>query len=208
MNGFELTRENISDLKSQVIVDGKIVIHSSEFYHRVGLNKTLLLMLEAGIYVLPTTELIQWLKDNIVGTAIEIGCGNGAIGRALGIPFSDSKMQQRPDIAMIYAMMGQPPIIYPDDVETLEASDAIHKYQPNTVIGGFITMRWDGHTGNPYGVDTLGIVQSGIKYMMIGNTITHKDNPEMKLPHIEHSFDWLIARVANQGANRIFVWNG
>jgi len=34
-----------------------------------------------GVYVMPTLELILFLAKEINGTAIEIGCGNGAIAR-------------------------------------------------------------------------------------------------------------------------------
>jgi len=163
-----------------------------------------------GIYVLPTTELIEFLRSQIIGKAIEIGAGHGAIARSLNIPITDSRMQEQPEIKFIYQMGGQPPITYHDDIEKLDAIQAVKKYEPDTVIGAFITHKFDVKigNGNAMGVDEEKMF-SKIKsrYINIGNKHTHKDKPILKLKHTEYQFDWIITRSVNQYQNVIFVFD-
>ena len=73
-------------------------------------------------YGLPTVELVAWLHQFIAGRqAIEIGAGHGDLGRQLGIPTTDSRIQERPDVAAFYRSIGQPVIQYPSWIERLEA---------------------------------------------------------------------------------------
>ena len=52
-----------------------------------------------AIYQILTTELVDWLKKYIgEKKAIEIGAGKSGIGRALGIPATDSAMQTMPEV--------------------------------------------------------------------------------------------------------------
>lgn len=163
-----------------------------------------------GIYILPTEELINWLKENISGSAIEIGAGNGAISRALKIPITDSRLQEQEEIKKIYSAMGQPVIIYPDDVEKLDADEAVKKYNPDTVIGAFITHKYRDDRpeigGNQYGVEEESILDAVKKYINIGNLITHGMKPILKMKHEQYFFDWIITRAVDQKMNRIFVW--
>src|SRR5271170_675184 len=56
-----------------------------------------------GRYGLPTIELVEYLKELIGGrSAIEIGAGNGDLGRHLGIPMTDSRLQEDPVIRERY----------------------------------------------------------------------------------------------------------
>ena len=159
-----------------------------------------------GVYVMPTLELILFLAKEINGTAIEIGCGNGAIARTLMIPATDAYVQERPEVVALYQTWGQPTIKYPTDVEKLTAEQAVEKYNPDTVIGAYITHKWNGKTGSAYGVVEGRIVSSGIKYINIGNDNTHKDKPILKHPHKTYRFDWLVTR-GEKSKNFIKIWN-
>lgn len=116
-----------------------------------------------GLYSFPTVELIDYLAKLIEGkNAIEIGCGMGIIGRALGIPITDSKVQEIPLIKQYYTLLGQPIIQYPTDVEKLEALEAVEKYHPDIVLGSYITHKWrdDTQSGSDWGVDTIKLINS------------------------------------------------
>ncbi len=167
-------------------------------------------MWKHGIYVLPTTELIDWLASNIIGTAIEIGSGLGAIARALGISATDSKLQETEFAKFMYGMTNQPTIKYGSDIEKLDAEQAIAKYMPDTVIGAFITHKYEAgmENGNQYGVKEENILNACVKYINIGNLVTHMNKPILKLDHEEYRFPWLFTRAAHQDMNRIFVWHG
>lgn len=92
-----------------------------------------------SIYQLPTTELIDFISEHIEGKAIEIGSGNGCIGRSLNIPMTDSKIQESDEVKFLYAMYKQPVVKYPSDIIHMEASKAINKYKPNTVVACWVT---------------------------------------------------------------------
>src|SRR6185295_2017181 len=101
MNASIITACDLTTITNEVMDDkGLLRIKPYAFYQGIDENELKYFMHQNAIYVLPTTELIDWLRTEIVGTAIEIGAGHGAISRALGIPITDSRMQERPDIKM------------------------------------------------------------------------------------------------------------
>jgi hypothetical protein len=161
-----------------------------------------------ALYTFPTTELIDYLADRIAGkSAIEIGAGLGVIGRALGVPLTDNKMQEWPEIRATYQLMGQPTIKYPPDVIELDAISAVERYKPDIVIGSYITHKWDdsSQSGNWWGVDTLKLTEMVPEYLMIGNLNTHRNDPAMKqLDHVERH-DFLFTR-GEDNTSAIFCW--
>lgn len=210
-NSTYIEKCDLTDLESQVLdSEKKLIIKPYSFWKNRDLNERRYFMYIHGIYVLPTTELIEFLRSMIIGKAIEIGAGHGAIARTLGIPITDSRMQESPEIKFIYQMGGQPPISYHDDIEKLDAIEAVKKYEPDTVIGAFITHKFDPKigNGNALGVDEMKMMQKiKRRYINIGNKHTHKDKPLLKIPHTEYQFDWLITRSVNQYQNVIFVFD-
>lgn len=209
MSVLILHNADISHINKQAFENGLLKVMPSSFYKSLDENSLKLFMLNHGIYVIPTTELIDWLKENINETAIEIGAGLGTIARELKIPITDSRMQELPDVKLIYNMGGQPTIKYPSDVEKLDYKEAIEKYKPKTVIGCFITHKHKSgmSTGNMYGVEEEYILKNVQRYINIGNIQTHKDKPILKEKSIEYNFDWLITRSNNQSLNRIWVYD-
>ncbi len=162
-----------------------------------------------GRYGLPTEELIAWLKTQINGlTAIEIGAGSGDLGRHLGIPQSDSCLQDIPEIAAVYKAMHQPTIAYPKFVELLTAENAIKKYQPEVVIGSWITQLGtaDVKDSSPFGVNEIEMLKKIKKYIMIGHSNVHINKQILELPHDTFMFDWICSRPLNRSGNLIFVW--
>jgi len=166
-----------------------------------------------AVYQLPTVELVEWLRERIgVRGAIEIGSGNGAIGRALGIPRTDNRCQEWPDVRAYYALTGQPTIRYPDDVEKIPALDAIAKYKPKVVVACWVThlYREDEHKrgGNMYGVDEDKVIETVETYIHVGSTTSHSKKRILKRPHEEVrplQPTWLFGRGAPED-RVIWVW--
>lgn len=166
-----------------------------------------------GVYQFPTTELIEWLREEIGGeSAIEIAAGTGSIGRALGIRITDSRMQENNPVAVAYyRAAGQPTIKYPDDVEAHEAWDAVRRFKPHTVIGAWVTQlyREGDRGGNMFGVNEERILDRVQRYILIGNLGVHRDQEGKRIlarPHRELTFPWLVSRAARPELDRIFVW--
>lgn len=167
-----------------------------------------------ALYQVPTVELILFLIQQIGNSrAIEIGAGNGCIGRHLGIKMYDSYLQERPEIKQYYEeVMLQPTISYGKDVINMDGMEAVKKYQPETVVGCWIT------TKNPHGysiADVSGIeepllFQHGVKkYIHVGNALTHAAKPLIFGPTIkctEMHFDWLLSRSMSRVHNVIYIF--
>lgn len=177
---------------------------------------TLNMVMQAlGLYTFPTQELVDFLHGEIDDdpelephTAIEICAGTGWLGRSLGIPTTDSRMQERDDIKELYARQGAVPISYPNDVEKLDALEAVRKYEPEYVIASYCTCLYGtGGTkyGNALGVDTRWVRAHCRRFYHIGNDDIHRRDPIMRMPHRRLSFDWLVTRGDSSKA-RIYVW--
>jgi hypothetical protein len=166
---------------------------------------------ENAIYQPPIIELIDWLREKIGDrSAIEICAGKCGIGRALGIPTTDSWQQTQPEIMAYYRIMRQPPIFPPGYVEKIDANEAVKKYKPDVVVGSFVTQRWQSEEdadGNMWGPLEEEWVKTGTVYIHIGNEVTHKNKRILSLPHETFHFPWLRSRAIEQDKNVIWVWN-
>ena len=177
---------------------------------------TLNMVMQAlGLYTFPTQELVDWLHSEIDDdlelephTAIEICGGTGWLGRSLGIPITDSRLQERPDIRQSYIAQMAVPISYPDDVEPLDALSAICKYEPEYVIASYCTHLYGTgslKSGNAFGVDTRWVRSHCRRFYHIGNDDIHFRDPIMKMPHRRLQFPWLVTR-GNAAHARVYVW--
>jgi hypothetical protein len=166
-----------------------------------------------GRYGLPTVELVEWLSAKIGDRkAIEIGAGSGDLAFHLGIPATDSRNQEWPDVAAYYALMGQPLIRYPAWVQTFDAVQAVAHYLPRVVIGSWITQWCVSNApaqtkGSIYGVQEDVLLSSGVEYILIGNLAVHGDKKIMNLPHQEFDPGFLRSRASQPELDRIFIWN-
>lgn len=160
---------------------------------------------------IPTVELVDYLKSIINGrTAIEIGSGHGDLGRYLNIPLTDSRMQEEPEIKSFYYRIGHPTIKYPEDVEKLEALEAVKKYKPQVVIASWVCPYSPHDTtygSSPRGIEEDKLLELVDTYIMIGNLVTHGDKPIRKLKHQEINEKFIISRATNPENNRIFIWD-
>lgn len=161
-----------------------------------------------AVYLLPTVELVDWLRAELRGLpAIEIGAGNGALGRALGIPRTDSWIQQRGDYRLVYRLMMQPVVNYGDDVERLEAGRAVQRYRPHTVVAAWVTWRHEEgmRDGFADGVDERALLRRVRRFICIGNERTHAGRSLLKLPHRTVEPAWIVSRGQPE-LDRIWIW--
>lgn len=162
---------------------------------------------QRGVYQFPTEELLAWLSQQIAGRkAIEICAGNGVLGRELGIISTDSYMQTDSRIIAYYKAMGQKPITPPADVQKYDANAAVKHFQPEVVIGAWVTqLHQEGDaSGSVVGVDEMAILQVA-KYIHIGNDKAHAYKMSMHVPHEHHRFPWLVSRGIEQRLNHACV---
>lgn len=208
--------ELIADLDARFLVGGELQVVPAEAYDAVDRTDLQIWCHRHGFYGLPTTELVAWLADRICRrTALEVGAGNGALGRALGIPVTDSWMQSDPGVAALYALQGQPTVVYGSDVERIEALDAVQKYQPEVVIGCWVTHWIDPHKPMPIGggcmfgirEDRLLRLPSVLTYIVVGNTSVHAHKPILHLSHEVFRPPWIRSRAADPTGDAIFVWD-
>ena len=205
-----IMKSDLAPLERDLFDDkGFLRVMPYDYYKQVPQDVLHYFAHEYGIYVFPTVEMIEWFRENMEGIAIEIGAGHGALGRALDIPITDSRMHELPEIKLYYELIHLPTIKYPGDVEKLDAEEAITKYQPDTVIGGYIIERWrpNYEQGHHLGVNEHDIIKRTKKYMLILNKHDHPDKWLYHSPHQEHKFEWIVTRSKHKD-NRICVWNG
>lgn len=184
MNYSILQKADISYLEEEIFDEaGLLKPMPAKFYSTVPDEHIALCGHKHGIYLFPTTELVNVVKEMIGSRkAIEIGAGNGCLGRALGIPMTDSHLQARSGIKILYEHMGQPPIKYPPDVIKMDAKQALQHYKPDCVVAAWVTQKW--HKGDKegcmYGVDEWDIINKVDKYILIGNFTVHFQKRVMK----------------------------
>lgn len=203
---------NLKDLSGELLrPDGKMKLKYASHYSQYSWDDFRSFCHFHARYGIPTIELIHYLDEIIGGrSAIEIGSGCGDLGFHLGIKMTDSKLQEDPLIVKIYKAMKQPVIKYPQDVEKIDALDAVKKYQPQVVVASWITP-YSSHEANfgsnPFGVKESEILDLVETFIIIGNLDTHWDKPIRKKDHLLLHPEWLVSRAKNPKNNCIMVWN-
>lgn len=213
-NGFFMLEEkNIRDLSADLL-DEKcgVKVMPASYYEGTNKKERALFGHRYGVYGFVTTELVEWLRLAIGGrSVIEIGAGNGALAGALGIPATDSRIQEDPVVMEFYAAMNQPRVHYGDAVEKLDAALAVRKYRPQVVLASWVTHRYrkdrDEHGGNMFGVNEEDIIANCETYIFIGNMSTHIGKSIWDMPHEFFAPTWLYSRSMNDVGNFIAVWN-
>lgn len=192
--------------------DGLLQVMPADFYAREKQNDIMIWCVRRGLYCLPTLELIDFLRQEIgTDTAIEIGAGHGAIGRALGMVITDSKQQERSDVVELYGQLGQAPVKYPADVEKLTALEAMEKYRPSVAVGAWVTHRYDpkahARGGNVSGVDEGKLLAKAClqRYIFIGHERMHAQKPILARSHVTHRPGYLYSRAFDP-LNVVWIW--
>lgn len=213
MRGYEISLDQLKhDPAREGALDphGQLRIHPLAFWQQFSQLEIGYFCVTQGHYCIPTQELIDWLRTAIGGRkAIEVGAGQGALGRALSIPTTDNKMQLRPEIAALYQSYGQEIIRYGNDVRQLDAESAVQHFMPKVVVAAWLTHRYnpDEHwrEGNQYGPREERIIRK-VDYIFIGNRGVHRHKPILSLPHESYEFPWLLSRAVSGEPNFIAVW--
>lgn len=204
--------ENLRDLSPLLIERNLYVPPPAELLARTTWQERAMFGHVRGMYVLPTAELVEWLRGFIGDRfALEIGAGCGALARALGILATDNLMQTWPHIAAHYRAMGQPVIEYGPEVEDLGADEAVAVYRPDVVLGAWITHRYDEaqheRGGSVYGPDFAHILRNCSELVLVCNTDTHAAHTLMDIPHRRVRPPGLFSR-AQSGEDFIGIWKG
>jgi hypothetical protein len=212
MNFNIIESSDISELEKVLMGEGgKLNLLHYSALERFTQNQLSVFCHKHGIYQLPTLELINFIKKEFGSEeALEIGAGNGCIGRFLGIRMADNKMQEIPEIRAYYSAAGQPVIKYGDDVEHLDGIEAIKKYRPKVVVACWVTQKWKpGMTeGNALGVDEEEIFGNGVeKYIHIGNEKTHASKIILDIfPVKKYKHKTILSRSMDRDKNIIYVF--
>lgn len=202
----------VKDISKEVLrEDGKIRLLPSKMWKKYDWPTFRGFCHVHARYGISTMEQHLFLPTIIKGRhVIEIGAGCGDLGHHLRIHMTDNKQQNWPKVKKEYELMQQPTIKYPDDVEEIDALEAVIKYKPQVVIGSWITT-YAPHEmpygSNPYGVQELKILDLVETFIIIGNIDVHGDKPILKEPHEEIYEDWIVSRAKNQENNRIWIRN-
>jgi hypothetical protein len=211
ISGNFLIDADITYLEKDLLnTEQQLKVVPASFYEKIPQKDLSMFCHKYGFYCLPTVELCEWLKEQIGDqSAIEIGAGHGAVGKYLGIPCTDSRLQEDEFIRFTYKMLGQPVVEYPNHVIKMDAIKAIEHYKPEVVIATWVTQLHldDSDIGNSnmYGIEEEKIVERA-KYIHVGHRNVHGKKRILQREHNEYTFPWLYSRSLDSGSQFISVW--
>ena len=209
--------KRIAALKS-LCYDGDVFkVVPAEVYHGFTQDELFLFCVQNGLYSLPTTELLDTLNSLIMEVsptrnAIEIGSGNGAIGRGLGITATDNFMQDNEHIRAHYEMLKQATVQYGSDVVRMDANEAVRKLRPDCVVGAWVTHVFNPmdpqRGGNQFGIDEEAILSSVKRYIVVGNGAVHSQKPIFEKMTRMIRGDFIFSKsIAGVDQNAIYIWD-
>jgi hypothetical protein len=208
LHGQVLPNLDVRFLDEQLLLpDGAPRVLPARMFAEIPWVQLRIWLHKQALYGVVTKELVKYLMT-LIGdrTAIEIGSGTGVLGKALGIPITDSRVQERPDVAFLYKLQGQPTIRYGASVEKLEALEAVEKYRPQVVVGSWLTQFSDGsRMGSMYGVDEEALLEQVELYIMFGSIRNHGAKAICGRPHQVIQEPWMWSRAEDSA---LFVWEG
>lgn len=210
---FDTDLEDLLQYYDKLILDerGIIKLESAKFYQSLDYTELRFWCICRAIYLIPTTELITWLKINFnLDKAIEIGAGNNYLFYHLGIKGIDNYSEQIPRVRLVREILGEAATNPPPEVERIDAIAAVDKYQPETVIASWMTLKTedpeDIDAGHKYAPDEVEILERGVNYVFIGNEKIHDNREILNREHQTYYFDWLVSRAKYPEKNLVYVW--
>lgn len=203
----------LEELDAACLQDGQLQVMPASFYAQWPQNDLSIWCVKRGFYCLPTLELVEFVRDQIdCEDTVEIGAGNGALGRAVGVTLTDSYQQERPDVQELYSNeLGQATVPYGKDVEKLTALEAVEKYRPRVVLAAWVTHRFDRQRtdlrGNMHGVDEGKLLGKRFvkKYIFVGHERVHGTKPILSRRHATHRLPFLYSRAFDR-RDVVWVW--
>lgn len=214
MPASEVDPSKIRDIRPEVLdQDGRLRVLPASYWSTTTQDERQLLGHRSACYLFPTEELVERLREIIDGQpAIEIGSGNGVLAEALGIMATDSFQQAKPKFALMYRLLGQPTITYGPNVQEMHASRAVRRLNPDVVVGGWVTHKWDPRhpeaEGNEDGIDMGDLLRHCKRFVLIGNEHVHRNNPLWGRPYEIEYPDYLYSRKTNETRDFIAIWPG
>ncbi len=205
-----LTTHDISAMEKYLLPDGEYKIPLANAINKYKPTQIRQFGHVHGMYQLPTKELVDFLSAFVIKKeTIEVGSGVGVLGKALRIPCTDSKMQERPEVKALYTLMKQPVIKYGAHVAKLDYSEALDIFKPSVVIGSWLTGKVDinGNPLNMFGFDEETILEKVDTYIMVGNHSVHKTKDILKYPHRRYTAPWIVSRSEFPELNSIYIWS-
>jgi hypothetical protein len=200
---------DVAAMEKELMPNGELLVVPAEIYLKKYYAELPYFAYKHAFYTLPTTELIEFLKKEIGDrTAIEIGSGNGIIGKVLGIPCTDSKLQRNPMVQIFYTASTQPTIKYPEWIIRMDALAAAKHYKPDVIVGSWITGKYNPKKGigNQWGPREDKLLKHCKKYIHIGNKFVHDWKDILELPHKEIKLDGYVSRSSRPEGNVIYIW--
>lgn len=191
---------------------GKLKLYPASWYDNIPWNTLRLFCHFYARYFLPTIEAIEFLKQKIKGkNVIEIGAGCGDLGYHLEIPMTDNYCQRWPDVQTFYSMVGQPVIDYSQDVLEMDALEAINKFNPDYVLGAWVTQWIDPSFPPPIGGGSIYGIQEDLLlkktgYINISAHGIHKHKKILKYPHETINLSSLRSRKEDSRENVIWIF--
>jgi hypothetical protein len=214
---YDIKPAHIRDIRPDVLgPDGRMRILPAAFWAKTSANERALFGHNTGIYSFPTEELVARLKE-IIGdrSAIEIGSGNGVLAEALGIPATDSFQQTQADTVEAYEEHGYVTVPYGPNVEKLTAYDAVRKYDPDVVLGCWVTHKYNPDQpwlkGNEFGVDEADVLEHCEEYVFVGNLkpeVCHTKKPIFQQIHETETPHWIYSRAQDHKREVLIRWKG
>jgi hypothetical protein len=197
--------------------NGVLRVMPSEFYARFSQQALSTLCILNGCYALPTFELLDVINQKIMEVspsrnAIEIGSGNGVIGKALGITCTDNWMQDRPEVRSHYELTQQVVVPYGKHVLRMDAEQAVDHYRPDVVVASWVTHIYRPDQcergGNAWGVDEAALLKKIRRYVFVANLQTHAKKPLLETGHTVIRGDFLFSRSMASDQCALIIWEG
>lgn len=212
MEVMVLNTKDVSYLEKDLLKDGQLIAVSFDKIKNTPQEDISLFCVKNAIYQIITTELVDFVRQEIGGEiAVEIGAGNGCLGRALGIKLTDNKMQQGNDLVNeFYDKLQQTRIEYPNDVIKMAGNEAVRHYRPKVVVASWVTQKWKPGMvhGSILGVNECAFKGKIKKYIHVGNERIHGDKEILKkFPVKQYKFPWLVSRSMHRDKNIIYVFD-
>ena len=218
----KIHKGNLSEIDMAVVPEAMMLINQwdvskpvfMEFYNDFSRQAWAMACQINGIYQIITQDLVDFIHHLIKDqNAIEICCGAGILGKALKIPLIDRKVQEE-DIAKAYNECHekagqQTKIYYPSDVIHMTANKAFREYQPDWVVGAWVTQKLiKGKIGMMFGpmeeefVENANYIHVGTSHLPI-----HTHKRVNKYPHYIIEADWLVNRSTNEKPGQMRIWS-
>lgn len=209
----ELRLEAIRLMLEVLEPTGRIRLLPSSFWKALDPDLLILFAITAARWTIVTTELIEWLRDEIAGRkAIEIGAGAGDLGSHLGILQTDSFSHcETPEVLARARRLHHAVPLPPPQVRRLDGLMAVRALRPEVVVGSWITeyglVPRPGVTDNTssFGVRETALVHEAA-YILVGHVGTHGTKRILDFPHEEHRPSWLVSRAVDPTGDRIWTW--